>query len=170
MLKMGSVKIHNPKKGQSFIEYTFTVVITVAVLVVMGNYFSRGLQGKLKESVDPIGEEFFREVPLPEGSYRVSGVTGKPSMGHGIRHASSAMSKGTFSYVYEGERGFVVTTRTTGRNQVGVARGIVYPSEVPPLDVTEPGEPDPEILERLYDGISGWDAEEIVNEGLDAGE
>ena len=47
------------RRGQSFIEYSFVITVIVGALLIMQNYVSRSLQGKLKESVDSIGGEGF---------------------------------------------------------------------------------------------------------------
>ena len=46
------------KRGQSVLEYTILVVIVIAGLVTMQYYMKRGVQGRWKESVDGLGEQY----------------------------------------------------------------------------------------------------------------
>jgi len=48
----------NKRKGQSTLEYAVIIAVVVAALVGMQAYIKRGLQGKMKESTDQIGEQF----------------------------------------------------------------------------------------------------------------
>jgi len=45
-------------KGQSTLEYALIVAVVVGALVAMNVYMKRGLQGRLRESADQIGEQF----------------------------------------------------------------------------------------------------------------
>ena len=46
------------KRGQSLLEYTVIMIVIMAVLLSMSIYFKRGVQGKWKESVDSLGEQY----------------------------------------------------------------------------------------------------------------
>jgi len=46
------------KKGQSTLEYVILIGFVVAALIAMGVYMKRGMQGKLRESTDQIGEQY----------------------------------------------------------------------------------------------------------------
>jgi len=46
------------RKGQSTFELSTMITIVLAVLLVMGVYFKRGVQGRWKASVDEIGEQY----------------------------------------------------------------------------------------------------------------
>jgi uncharacterized protein (UPF0333 family) len=48
------------KKGQSTLEYVILIGLVIAALIAMGIYMKRGVQGKLRESTDQIGEQFDR--------------------------------------------------------------------------------------------------------------
>lgn len=52
------LRIHKIKSGQSTAEYTFLIVIILAVFLSMGTYARRGLQGRWKVSVDQMGEQY----------------------------------------------------------------------------------------------------------------
>lgn len=58
------------KKAQSFLEYSLIIAVTVGVLVIMGNYASRGIQGLLKQHVDKVGgERITSDTYSPGGWY-----------------------------------------------------------------------------------------------------
>jgi uncharacterized protein (UPF0333 family) len=46
------------KKGQSTLEYVILIGLVIAALIAMGVYMKRGVQGKLRESTDQIGEQY----------------------------------------------------------------------------------------------------------------
>jgi Flp pilus assembly pilin Flp len=48
-------------KGQSTLEYALIVAVVVGGLIAMQIYMKRGVQGKLRESTDQIGEQFDAE-------------------------------------------------------------------------------------------------------------
>jgi len=46
------------KKGQSTLEYAVIIAVVVAALIAMQTYVKRGLQGRLRQASDDIGEQF----------------------------------------------------------------------------------------------------------------
>lgn len=46
------------KRGQSTLEYAVLIVVIIAALVAMQVYLKRGIQGRMRESSDQIGEQF----------------------------------------------------------------------------------------------------------------
>lgn len=46
------------KKGQSTLEYAVVIAVVVGALLAMQVYIKRGIQGKLRQSSDDIGEQF----------------------------------------------------------------------------------------------------------------
>lgn len=46
------------KRGQSTLEYAVLIVVIIAALVAMQVYLKRGVQGRMRESTDQIGEQF----------------------------------------------------------------------------------------------------------------
>lgn len=46
------------KKAQSTLEYAVIIAVVVAALISMQIYFKRGLQGKIRQASDDIGEQF----------------------------------------------------------------------------------------------------------------
>lgn len=45
-------------KGQGTLEYALIIAVVVAGLIAMQIYIKRGVQGKLRESTDSVGEQF----------------------------------------------------------------------------------------------------------------
>ncbi len=48
-------------KGQSILEYAMIIAVVVGALLAIQIYMKRGLQGRLRESSDQIGEQFDAE-------------------------------------------------------------------------------------------------------------
>ena len=46
------------KKAQSTLEYAILILVVVAALIVMQIYVKRGIQGRMRESSDQIGEQY----------------------------------------------------------------------------------------------------------------
>ena len=46
------------KKGQSTVEYAVLIIIVIAALLTIQNYIKRGLQGRMKQATDDIGDQF----------------------------------------------------------------------------------------------------------------
>ncbi len=44
------------RKGQSTLEYALIIAVVVAAFIVMQYYMRRGVEGKLRESIDDIGQ------------------------------------------------------------------------------------------------------------------
>lgn len=45
-------------RGQSTIEYVILIGFVVAAIIFMGVYMKRGIQGKLRESADQVGDQY----------------------------------------------------------------------------------------------------------------
>lgn len=50
------------RRGQSTLEYAVVIAVIVAALVVMQLYIRRGVQGRLRQSADDMGEQFAPSV------------------------------------------------------------------------------------------------------------
>jgi uncharacterized protein (UPF0333 family) len=46
------------RKGQSTLEYAVLIAVVVGALLAMQIYMKRGIQGKLRQSADQIGEQY----------------------------------------------------------------------------------------------------------------
>lgn len=46
------------KKGQSTLEYAIVIAVVIAGLLALQSYMGRGVQGKLRQSADDIGEQY----------------------------------------------------------------------------------------------------------------
>jgi hypothetical protein len=53
-------KINNARsrRGQSTLEYAILIVIVMGALVAINFYIKRGLQGRLRQATDDIGDQF----------------------------------------------------------------------------------------------------------------
>ena len=56
-------------KAQSTLEYVILIGFVVSALIAMGVYMKRGIQGKLRESTDQIGEQY--SAKHTTGKYQV---------------------------------------------------------------------------------------------------
>lgn len=49
------------KRGQSTLEYAILVVVVIMALIAIQAYLKRGIQGRMRDSADQIGEQFSPE-------------------------------------------------------------------------------------------------------------
>ena len=49
------------KRGQSTLEYAILIVVVIMALIGIQAYLKRGIQGRLRESSDQIGDQFSAE-------------------------------------------------------------------------------------------------------------
>ena len=49
------------RSGQSTLEYVILTGFVVAALIAMGAYMKRGMQGRLRESTDQVGQQYSAE-------------------------------------------------------------------------------------------------------------
>ncbi len=63
------------RRGQSVMEYVVVITILVGALLAMQLYFKRGVQGRMKTSVDSIGEQYDPMTTETDIDQRLSGVT-----------------------------------------------------------------------------------------------
>lgn len=50
--------LRNKRKGQSAAEYTVLLIVVMGAFLGIQNYMKRGIQGRWKESVDSLGEQY----------------------------------------------------------------------------------------------------------------
>lgn len=55
------MRLLRKKRGQSTLEYAILVVVIIMALIGIQAYLKRGLQGRMRESTDQIGEQFSAE-------------------------------------------------------------------------------------------------------------
>ena len=46
------------KLGQTSLEYAVLIIIVLGAFIAMQNYIKRGIQGRFKESVDTLGDQY----------------------------------------------------------------------------------------------------------------
>ena len=85
------------KKAQSMLEYTVLIIIIIAAIITMQTYIKRGFQGRWKQAVDDLGEQ-----------YDVNSFTGQ------VRHTINSESTSTLTVVFEKQGG--VNGASTYRN------------------------------------------------------
>lgn len=59
------------KKGQSLLEYVFVILIVLGAFVATGNYLKRGLQGRWKDAVDGMGDQYDPRVANTSLNYAI---------------------------------------------------------------------------------------------------
>lgn len=52
------LKLNNNKRGQSTLEYALLIGVIVAALIAMQVYMKRGVQGKIRDATDQIGDQY----------------------------------------------------------------------------------------------------------------
>ncbi len=62
-------------RGQSTLEYVTLITIILGVFLGMGTYFKRGVQGRWKESVDGMGDQYDPRVTNTDITERTSGFS-----------------------------------------------------------------------------------------------
>ncbi len=73
--------IHLNKKGQNTLEYAVVIAVIVAALIAMSSYIKRGVQGKLRDSSNDIGDQF---SPQTTSSTSLTSIT----QGHSVETIS----------------------------------------------------------------------------------
>lgn len=63
------------KNGQVPLEYVAILVIVVAALLTMQNYFKRGVQGRWKTSSDGVGDQYDPMFTTGRIEHRLAGQT-----------------------------------------------------------------------------------------------
>jgi len=48
----------NQKRGQSTLEYAVLIVVIIGALLTIQTYIKRGVQGRMKQATDDIGDQF----------------------------------------------------------------------------------------------------------------
>ncbi|MDD5004888.1 MAG: hypothetical protein PHS93_00050 [Candidatus Omnitrophica bacterium] len=50
--------LRTKKRGQSTLEYAILVVVVIMALIAIQAYLKRGIQGRMRDSADQIGDQF----------------------------------------------------------------------------------------------------------------
>lgn len=77
------------KRGQSTLEYSVIIAVVVAGLVAMQLYMKRGMQGKLKQSSDDIGEQFSPTQSTADSRRKTHTVSSEDTFPGGISNANT---------------------------------------------------------------------------------
>ncbi len=81
--------IHLNKKGQGTLEYAIIIAVIVAALIVMQNYVKRGMQGKLRESTDSIGDQFSPKNTSVSTSVNLNATSSEQIFGGAAPHSQT---------------------------------------------------------------------------------
>ncbi|MDD5070470.1 MAG: hypothetical protein PHV17_07045 [Candidatus Omnitrophica bacterium] len=151
------------RHGQSVVEYTLLLALTVAVLLSVGRYFERGVQGHLKQQVDRLGGEKLLD------SKRVVYTPGK---WYTYGDSSSVVRTTTSGFSYEGRKGFGISTSGFQRTERSSITGLVTASDLRPDTVTNGGlldnQRDQDLMNRVR-GSSFDPGMDIVENGVGSG-
>ncbi len=98
------------RRAQSTLEYALIVAVVVGGLIAMQVYVKRGLQGKLKESADQLGEQYSPGITTGTINITTNSTTNE-TLNSGITNTTSNtsqnmdsnMSIGNYSNEYWGE-------------------------------------------------------------------
>ena len=69
------------RKAQSTLEYAIIIAVVVGALVAMQVYIKRGLQGRLKQAADDMGEQFTAQYSTANYSTQTNTTTTENSIG-----------------------------------------------------------------------------------------
>ena len=75
-------RLLNKRKAQSTIEYVVLIIIIIGALITIQVYIKRGVQGRMKQASDDIGDQFspgntnvFRTMTTNSSTDEVFGIT-----------------------------------------------------------------------------------------------
>jgi len=85
--------IHLNKKGQGTLEYAVIIAVIVAALIAMQNYVKRGMQGKLRESTDNIGEQFAPKDTSVDTTVDLNATSHDQIWGGGAPHSETGTNQ-----------------------------------------------------------------------------
>ena len=69
------------RRGQSILEYAILMVIVIAALLSLQTYIKRGIQGRLKQATDDIGEQYGTNTTFNKTTRSYSQTTEKGDAG-----------------------------------------------------------------------------------------
>jgi len=84
------------RRAQSTLEYALIVAVVVGGLIAMQVYVKRGLQGKIKESADQIGEQYSPGYTTGVTTVTTASTTTE-SLASGVTSTSSTTTQGIVS-------------------------------------------------------------------------
>ena len=63
------------KKGQTALEYVVLLIIVIGSFVGIQNYLKRGLQGRWRDSVDSLGEQYDPRTAVSDITHTLTSTT-----------------------------------------------------------------------------------------------
>ncbi len=94
---------NNTNQGQSTTEYAVVVIVIIVALLAMQNYMKRGMQGRMKSTVDDVGEQYDPGVVNLSAQYSL------------LSNSDSSISIGSRDSV-DGQSGFYTQRRDATRS------------------------------------------------------
>lgn len=108
------MRITMKRRGQSTLEYAVIIAVVVAALLAMQIYMKRGVEGKLRDSTDQIGDQFDAETTSFDSTTSRTSKTVQITTGGATTSLTGAALPG--GAVIEG---FPETRTETGSETVG---------------------------------------------------
>jgi len=62
-------------KGQTSLEYTMMFIVVIGSLLAIQNYVKRGVQGRWKDTVDGLGDQYDPRTAITDVRHRMTGET-----------------------------------------------------------------------------------------------
>ena len=87
------------KRAQTMLEYLALLSIVVAVLLAMGVYIQRGIQGMIKITADQLGNQQDADQDITDDGYLVNAV----SISRSQMDKTTRERIGTVNYIYSDE-------------------------------------------------------------------
>jgi uncharacterized protein (UPF0333 family) len=100
----------NKRRGQSTLEYAIIIGVVVGALIMMQVYVKRGLQGRVKQATDEIGDQF-----SPTASTSTTTINSTVNSTENVFGGNNAYTKTSMNQ--QQNRG--VTSNTTSLNTEG---------------------------------------------------
>ena len=69
------LKRFNRRNAQSLVEYVTIITILLGAFLAVSNYFKRGVQGRWKDAVDQLGDQYDPRTAETDITYRVNSLT-----------------------------------------------------------------------------------------------
>ena len=63
------------RSGQTSVEYTVVLILVIAALLGMQNYMKRSIQGRWKDSVDDLGDQYDPQTTVSDITHIMSSST-----------------------------------------------------------------------------------------------
>lgn len=69
------LKFINRRSAQSLVEYITIITLLLGAFLAISNYFKRGVQGRLKDATDQMGDQYDPRTAKTDITHRVNSLT-----------------------------------------------------------------------------------------------